>query len=42
VLAAIFALNLLIPSVYIGLNAGVKTFRGVYGRLYQALVALVR
>ncbi|MEW5938673.1 MAG: hypothetical protein AB1750_03355, partial [Chloroflexota bacterium] len=39
-LASIFALNLLIPSAYVGLNAGVKTFRGLYGRLYEALARI--
>jgi hypothetical protein len=37
-LGIVFALNLLIPSVYVGLNAGVRTFRGLYGRLYETLV----
>jgi hypothetical protein len=35
--ALIFIFNLLIPSVYVGLNAGVRSFRGLYGRVYEIL-----
>jgi len=41
-LKILFALNLLIPSVYIGLNAGIKTFRGAYGQMYQAVRRILR
>ena len=36
-LALLFAVNLLIPSVYVGLNAGVKILRGLYGRWIHLL-----
>jgi len=35
VLSVIFLLNLIIPSVYIGLNGGVFTWPGVYGWIFQ-------
>ena len=38
VLAFLFAVNLLIPSVYVGLNSGMRTFRGLYGRAVRWLV----
>ena len=37
VLSLLFGVNLLIPSVYVGLNSGPRTFRGLYGRLYRWL-----
>lgn len=37
ILSLIFGLNLLIPSLYVGLNAGVKIFRGLYGQWYRFL-----
>lgn len=37
VLSLLFGVNLLIPSVYVGLNSGMRTFRGVYGRVVRWL-----
>ena len=38
VLSLLFGVNLLIPSVYVGLNSGMRTFRGLYGRLVRLMV----
>jgi hypothetical protein len=38
ILFSLFAVNLLIPSVYVGLNSGLRTFRGLYGRIVRVLM----
>jgi hypothetical protein len=38
VFGLIFLFNLLIPSVYVGLNAGVRSFRGFYGRYFEFIL----
>lgn len=38
ILSSLFAVNLLIPSVYVGLNSGLRTFRGLYGRIVRVLM----
>ena len=37
-LAFLFISNLFMPSVYVGLNSGMRTFRGLYGRFVRLLV----
>ena len=38
ILSALFAVNVLIPTVYVGLNSGMRLFRGIYGRMVRLLV----
>jgi hypothetical protein len=37
-LSAVWILNLLIPSVYMGMNTGINTWPGLYGWLYHTVI----